>query len=103
MALSSDNKKHLRGIGHKLNPVVTISNKGLTNTVLAELNRALNDHELIKVKLNTGDRDAKKIIILQVCQKLDAELVQTIGHVILLFRRVDKPNPKLSNLLRKGA
>ena len=101
MTLSNDDKKHLRGIGHKLKPVVTIADKGLTDNVLAELGRALNDHELIKVKVSLSDRDAKKTIIAQACQQLKADLVQTIGHVVLLYRRADKPNPKLSNLLRK--
>ncbi|OUS03768.1 RNA-binding protein [Gammaproteobacteria bacterium 54_18_T64] len=103
MTLSNDDKKHLRGIGHKLKPVVTIADKGLTDSVLAELSRALDDHELIKVKVSLSDREAKKATIEQACQRLKAELVQTIGHVILLFRRADKPNPKLSNLLRRGS
>jgi len=102
MTLSNDDKKHLRGIGHKLKPVVTIADKGLTDNVMAELNRALNDHELIKVKISLSDREAKKATIEQACQRLKAELVQTIGHIILLYKRADKPNLKLSNLLRKG-
>ncbi|MBQ0720727.1 MAG: YhbY family RNA-binding protein [Gammaproteobacteria bacterium] len=100
MTLSNDDKKHLRGIGHKLNPVVTIASKGLTDSVAAELDRALDDHELIKVRLSVGDRDAKKVTIDETCKRLKAELVQTIGHVILLHRKAAKPNPKLSNLLR---
>jgi len=103
MTLSNDDKKHLRGIGHKLKPVVTIADKGLTDNVMAELNRALNDHELIKVKLSLSDREAKQTTVEQACKKLKAELVQTIGHVIVLYRRADRPNPKLSNLLRKGS
>jgi RNA-binding protein len=102
MTLCNDDKKHLRGIAHKLKPVVTIAGKGLTDNVIAELNRALDDHELIKVKISLSDRELKKTSIEQVCNKLHAELVQTIGHVIVLYRKTDKPNPKLSNLLRKG-
>jgi len=102
MTLSNDDKKHLRGIGHKLKPVVSIADKGLTDNVMAELNRALDDHELIKVKISISDRDTKKTIIEEACRRLKANLVQTIGHVVLLHRRADKPNPKLSNLLRKG-
>lgn len=100
MTISNDMKKHLRGIGHNLNPVVTIAAKGLTDTVLTELQRALNDHELIKVRLAAGDRETKKTIIDEACKRSNAELVQTIGHVILLYKKADKPNPKLSNLLR---
>ncbi len=98
--LSSDEKKHLRRLGHKLNPVVTIASNGLNEGVVAELERALDDHELIKVKLAVGDRAAKKQVIEEICSQLGATEVQTIGHIVLLLRRARKPNPRLSNLLR---
>jgi RNA-binding protein len=100
MALSNINKKYLRTLGHKLDPVVTVASKGLTDSVLAEVDRALNDHELIKVRLTVGDRELKKDTIDALCTNLKAEAVQTIGHILLLYRKADKPNPKLSNLLR---
>ena len=93
-------KKHLRRLGHNLKPVVTIAGKGLSENVGAEIERALADHELIKVKLSVGDRDAKKALTEQICQQFDAMLIQYIGHIILLYRNAKKPNPKLSNLLR---
>ena len=98
--LSSDEKKHLRRLGHDLKPIVTIAAKGLSENVIAELERALEDHELIKVKLAVGDKDAKKQVIEQICQQLNATEVQSIGHIVLLLRRAKQPNPKLSNLLR---
>ena len=55
--------KQLRAIGHKLNPVVTIAGKGLSETVSAELDRALTDHELIKVKIAVGSREARAELI----------------------------------------
>ena len=100
MTISSADKKYLRSLGHQLKPVVTVAGNGLTETVLAELERALGDHELIKVKLAVGDRDAKKAIVNEICLQSTAILIQSIGHMILLFRKADKPNPKLSNLLR---
>lgn len=100
MTLSNDEKKHLRRLGHDLKPVVTVGGKGLNENVVAELDRALSDHELIKVKLAVGDRDAKQQVITAICELLKAETVQTIGHVVLLLRRAKQPNPKLSNLLR---
>ena len=100
MTISTADKKHYRTIAHNLNPVVIVGDKGLTENLLEELNRAIHDHELIKVKLSVGDRDAKKAIIEQICQQFDALLVQSIGHIILLYRTAKKPNPKLSNLLR---
>ena len=101
MTTSSADKKYLRSLGHQLKPVVTVAGNGLTESVLAELDRALADHELIKVKLAVGDRDAKKASIDEICLKSKAELIQSIGHMILLFRKAEKPNPKLSNLLRQ--
>ncbi|MDG2018042.1 MAG: ribosome assembly RNA-binding protein YhbY [Porticoccaceae bacterium] len=101
MTTSSADKKYLRSLGHSLKPVVTVAGNGLTETVLAELDRALSDHELIKVKLAVGDRDAKKATIDEICQQSKSQLIQSIGHMILLFRKADKPNPKLSNLLRQ--
>jgi RNA-binding protein len=100
MTTSSADKKYLRSLGHQLKPVVTVAGNGLTETVLAELDRALSDHELIKVKLAVGDREAKKLAIEDICLQSNAQLIQSIGHMILLFRKADKPNPKLSNLLR---
>lgn len=100
MTLSTDNKKHLRTIGHGLNPVVTVASKGLTEGVLAEIDRALNDHELIKVRLTVGDRDLKKQLIDEICTQVRGEAVQVIGHILLLYRKADKPNPRLSNLLK---
>ena len=100
MTTSSADKKYLRSLGHQLKPVVTVAGNGLTESVLAELDRALADHELIKVKLAVGDRDAKKATISEICLQSKAELIQSIGHMILLYRKADKPNPKLSNLLR---
>ncbi len=100
MTLSNDDKKHLRRLGHNLKPVVTVAGKGLTDAVLAELERALSDHELIKVKLAVGDSEAKRQAITEICEKLGAETVQTIGHIVLLLKKSDKPNPRLSNLLR---
>ncbi|TXR51852.1 ribosome assembly RNA-binding protein YhbY [Reinekea thalattae] len=100
MSLKQEQKKRLRTIGHKLNPIVTVGEKGLTDTVMAEINRALDDHELIKVKVVAEDRDDKKAMITALVQQSGAELVQTIGHVALLLKAADEPNPKLSNIIR---
>lgn len=100
MTLSTGDKKHLRQLGHQLNPVVTVAGKGLSDSVLTEVDRALSDHELIKVKLVVGDRELKQQLIGELCQQAQAELVQLIGHIALLYRKADKPDPRLSNLLR---
>ncbi len=101
MALNQDKIKQLRGIGHKLKPVVTVSeNKGLSESVIAELERALNDHELIKVKFSFEDREAKKQFIQKTLTATNAELIQSIGKTALIYRLAKKTNKKLSNLHR---
>jgi len=92
-------RKQLRAIGHRLNPVVIVSN-GLTKSVAAEIDRALTDHELIKIRINAADRDEKQALVTEICSKLGAELIQMAGHIALLYRAALKPKPELSNLLR---
>jgi RNA-binding protein len=92
--------KQLRTIGHKLKPVVTIAGNGLSDSVKAELERALNDHELIKLKLAVGSREARSAVTEEICASLGAQLVQSIGNVVVILRRTQKPDPRLSNLLR---
>ena len=92
--------KQLRAIGHKLKPVVTVAGKGLTENVLAEVDRALTDHELIKIKLAVGSRDARKAVADEVCEKSGAQMVQSIGNIIVILRRSAKPDPQLSNLIK---
>lgn len=95
--LSNERKKAMRQIGHQLKPVVTIGDNGLSESVLAELDRALEDHELIKVKLRVEDKKLAREALLAHC---GAQLVQGVGNVALIFRAAKKPDPKLSNLLR---
>ena len=101
MTTSNEDKKYLRRLGHNLKPVVTIAAKGLTEPVCAEIERALADHELIKIKLAVGERADKKAVTDTICTTSGAAVVQAIGHIVLLFRKAKKPNPKLSNLLRQ--
>ena len=92
--------KQLRATGHKLKPVVIIGENRLSEAVIAELDRALEQHELIKIKLAVGDRSARTAISAELCAATGARLVQSIGNILLVLRRARKPDPKLSNLLR---
>jgi RNA-binding protein len=98
--LGAEYKKQLRTIGHTLKPVVIVAGGGLSEGVMAEIDRALNDHELIKVKLSVGDRNLKKQLIRQLCEQSHATLIQTIGNIVLVLRKAKKTKPQLSNLQR---
>ena len=102
MSLTQEQKKQFKSIGHHLKPIVTIADNGLTENVLAELDRALNDHELIKIQLR-AERDDRKAIIDDLCQKSSCLLVQSIGKVALVYRKNAQPNKNLSNVLRYNA
>jgi RNA-binding protein len=93
-------KKQLKAIGHGLKPVILVGHKGVTDALLAEVDRALADHELIKAKFSSEDRDARREQMALICSRCDAELVQSIGKMALLFRKSSKPNPRTSNLIR---
>ncbi|MDM1757403.1 MULTISPECIES: ribosome assembly RNA-binding protein YhbY [Acinetobacter] len=99
-ALSIQERKRLRQIGHALNPVVMIGDKGLSENVIEETNRALNDHELIKIKVSGEDREVRAAAITEIAKVTGAEVVQTIGKIALIYKKAAKQNPKLSNLVR---
>ncbi len=100
MSLKGTQKKQLRTLGHNLNPVVLIAENGLSEGVVKEADRALTDHELIKIRFNLDDRDERNAMMAELADQLQAELIQTIGKIGLYYRAARKPNPKLSNLLR---
>lgn len=98
--LSNSELKQYRAIAHKLNPVVTVAGNGLSANVLAEINRALDDHELVKIKVAVGDRDLRDELVASLCEQAGAHLVQRIGNTATLLRRNPQANPKKSNLQR---
>jgi len=98
--LKNSELKQYRSIAHKLNPVVMIGGQGVSDGVLAELDRALQDHELIKLKIAVGDRDLRNTLIIELCDRSGATLVQRIGNTATLLRRSPSPDPRKSNLLR---
>lgn len=90
MKLTDPQKRHLRGLGHALKPVVILGNAGLTENVLTEIDQALTHHELIKVRVNAADRDQRAAMIETICDRTKGLPIQCIGHILLIFRR----NPK---------
>lgn len=103
MTLVNSQKKQFKAIGHKLKPIVTLAENGLSENVLKEIERALNDHELIKIKIHSENRDEKIALIEDVCQQTSSTLVQTIGNIALIYRSNPQANPRLSNILRNSS
>ena len=91
-ALSNPQKRYLRGLAHDLKPVVMVGAKGITASLVTELDNALDQHELVKVKVAAEDRDSRDAFIADLASQATAELVSRIGHTAVLYRRSkDKP------------
>lgn len=86
MGIPGYQRRHLRGLAHTLDPVVHIGRGGLSETVLAEVERALDKHELIKVRM-PGDKAEKRAWITRLERELECAEVGLVGHVATLYRR----------------
>lgn len=95
MALTASQTRYLRGLAHGLKPVLLLGGKGVTPGVLKELEQALDDHELIKVRLSAGERTERAGEIDKLVASSHAETVQAIGRVAVLFRR-NKEKPQIA-------
>ena len=95
MAINDKQILFLRKSCHHIKPIVTVGNAGLTENVISEINLALSHHELVKMKINTGERDERKTMIDKIIAETGAVLVQTIGHTASFYREADEPVIKL--------
>jgi RNA-binding protein len=93
--LSSKRRSELRAEAHRLTPVVIIGDKGLTDEVVAEIDRSLKAHELVKVRAATASRENRDIWLESICERLRAHPVQQIGKVFVLYRENPKEKGKL--------
>jgi len=93
--LSPKRRSELRSDAHKLDPTVLIGDKGLTEEVIAEIDRSLKAHELIKVRAATGDRKARDEWLEAICARLEAHPVQQIGKIFVIYRErpAEEPRP----------
>ena len=98
MTLTGKQKNYLRGIAHGKNPIVSIGNKGLTDAVLNELEGALNQHELVKIKLPGGDKAEKTALLDEISQKSNSEPVQLIGNVAVVYRASEEAKISLPSI-----
>ena len=93
--LSPIERKKLKARAHALNPTVHLGGKGLSDSVIAEIGRALDAHELIKVRAGGLERDAREAALAEICARLGAQPVQHIGKVLVLYR--ERPAPVREN------
>ena len=85
--LTNPQKHHLKALAHHRKPVVIIGDSGITSAVTREILLALDHHELIKIRVNAADREAREAMVSELCATTDAALVQRVGHIATLFRR----------------
>ncbi|MEE2000224.1 ribosome assembly RNA-binding protein YhbY [Alkalimonas sp. MEB108] len=95
MALSNKQKQFLKSKAHDLKPVVLLGGNGLTEGVIAEIEQALDHHELIKIKVPGEDREQKILVMDAIVRETKAEKVQVIGKTLVLFRPAKEPKIQL--------
>ncbi len=100
--LTPEQRRALRAAAHPLHPVVPVAGKGLTATVVKEIDRCLNAHELIKLKLQGIEREDRDALQAEICAQLDCAPVQHIGNILILWRQKPEEAPKSGTATRRG-
>ena len=95
MSLSEKQRRHLRGLGHSLKPIIFIGRTGASAAVIAEAARVLHDHELVKVRVTGMERDARDAALDLLANGTASEIVGRIGHTAVLYRR----NPEKTRIV----
>ncbi len=93
--MNSVRKKQFKAQAHTLKPVIIVGQAGLTESVLKEIEITLDTHELIKIKIR-AERDDRKVIQEQIVAETKAELIQSIGQIIVIYRK--KPEVKIEKV-----
>jgi len=101
--ITSDERRTLRARAHSLDPVVSISQNGLSESVVKEINASLASHELIKVRVYNDNRAARAELLVTLCEQLAAAPVQHIGKLLVIWRpRPDQPTAASSKRPRRS-
>jgi RNA-binding protein len=96
MELTGKQKRHLRGLGHALSPVVMLGREGLSAAIMTKTDVELENHELVKIKLGDGCLEEPDEVAAALATRCKAAVAQVIGHTVLLYRRRSKdPTIKL--------
>ena len=85
-------KRELRARAHSLKPFLVVADRGLQDSVIAEADRALEHHELIKVRLR-HDREARAVLAIELCERTGAALIQSVGQVVTIYKPRPAPSP----------
>ncbi len=86
VSLTPRERTQLKGRAHALEPIVQLGHAGMSDTFVAEVDRALTAHELIKVRVGGDDREARVALGDTLAQRTDAAVVQRVGKILVLWR-----------------
>ena len=106
--MTAARKKTLKARAHALHPLLQLGEKGLTDAVIAEIDRALGAHELIKIRAATLNRDEREVALASICERTGAHAVQHIGKMLVVFRQKPRaeapsgPKPRLPKRATSG-
>ncbi len=84
--MKAKDRQKLKGRAHALSPIIILGNNGLTEAVHAEIEKALDAHELIKIRVNAEDKMERELLTEEICETHKCELIQKIGHIIVIYR-----------------
>ncbi|MDR2637116.1 MAG: ribosome assembly RNA-binding protein YhbY [Zoogloeaceae bacterium] len=93
LSISSAERRQLRAQAHSLSPVVSIARQGLSETVLKEIDRSLQAHGLIKIRVYNDDREEREACLATICATLAAAPVQHIGKLLVVWRPSEEKKP----------
>jgi len=91
--LAPAERKALRARAHALHPILQLGGKGLTDAVVAEIDRALTHHELIKVRAAPLNRDEREVALASICERTGAHAIQHIGKMLVIYREKPRQEP----------
>jgi RNA-binding protein len=100
MALTPKQRSFLRGKAHHLNPVVMLGKEGVSEAIIKATDKALEDHELIKIKVPAEDQDEFHATVEELMAQTKAEIVQKIGHLLVIYRKAQEPG-RISEELKR--